>query len=323
MENQICVLFSAGCLTFFPIQIETLLPTQFPVWIDILSFTFKVNTPPQFKLQFNYEQLKQISQNITVQVWSERFLGSGIIISKQNNEYFVVTNAHVVQLLKPPYQIKTSDDILHQASIIKSIDFQDTDLRILKFTAKKSSYSVATRGSFTNLKAGDKVVAAGYPFNLPQFEEKLTKTEQSNHNFLENNNQDNHDLINQKIQENQKSIDISNLGSKELTMTEGKVVFVLDKALEEGYQIGYTNEIQKGMSGGPVLNEAGELVGINGIHANPIWIIDTLYEDKTLPNDDLQKAIPLYSWAIPVDRILLQSCPRDKVKYKGLLLPYR
>jgi serine protease DegQ len=49
------------------------------------------------------------------------------------------------------------------------------------------------------------------------------------------------------------------------------------------------------MSGGLVLNQAGELVGINGIHAHPIWIMDTYYEDKTLPSADLQKAIPLYS----------------------------
>ncbi|QEI44135.1 hypothetical protein BMF77_04766 [Dolichospermum sp. UHCC 0315A] len=33
---------------------------------------------------------------------------------------------------------------------------------------------------------------------------------------------------------------------------------VLEKALERGYQIGYTNKLEKGMSGGPLLNENGQ-----------------------------------------------------------------
>ncbi|SRR5579883_826617 len=36
------------------------------------------------------------------------------------------------------------------------------------------------------------------------------------------------------------------------------------KALRDGYAMVYSNETKKGMSGGPVLNELGELVGVNG-----------------------------------------------------------
>jgi len=45
--------------------------------------------------------------------------------------------------------------------------------------------------------------------------------------------------------------------------TNGKGILV-DKPLQDGYQIGYTNEIQEGMSGGPVLNNKGQVIGING-----------------------------------------------------------
>jgi hypothetical protein len=171
-----------------------------------------------------------------------------------------------------------------------------------------------------NLKQGDKVFAAGFPLNLPQSVEEISPETNTSDDkmFTKNNDKQNHGVNNQIIIENREqkkeTVDLSKLDNQELKLTEGKVVFVLNKALERGYQIGYTNEIQKGMSGGPVLNQAGELVAINGIHAHPIWVMDTYYEDKTLPNDDLQKAIPLYSWAIPVDRILSQSCPKDKVK---------
>ncbi|MBR8839385.1 MAG: serine protease [Stigonema ocellatum SAG 48.90 = DSM 106950] len=36
------------------------------------------------------------------------------------------------------------------------------------------------------------------------------------------------------------------------------------KALREGYALVYSNETKKGMSGGPVMNDLGELIGVNG-----------------------------------------------------------
>ncbi len=81
----------------------------------------------------------------------------------------------------------------------------------------------------------------------------------------------------------------------------GKVWRVLDKALEGGYQIGYTNEIEKGMSGGPLLNSRGELVGVNGVHAYPLWGDPYQYKDGTEPNAALREQMSKYSWGIPID----------------------
>ncbi|MCP2727067.1 serine protease [Limnofasciculus baicalensis] len=36
------------------------------------------------------------------------------------------------------------------------------------------------------------------------------------------------------------------------------------KSMALGYRLGYTNEIVEGMSGGPIFNSKGLLVGING-----------------------------------------------------------
>jgi len=61
-----------------------------------------------------------------------------------------------------------------------------------------------------------------------------------------------------------------------LLFTKGQISIFPSQALQEGYQIGYTNAVQQGMSGGPVLNGWGQLIGINGKGAYPI--LQTLYQ---------------------------------------------
>jgi S1-C subfamily serine protease len=92
--------------------------------------------------------------------------------------------------------------------------------------------------------------------------------------------------------------------------TIGKVAFVSDKALEDGYQIGYTNAIAIGMSGGPVLNHQGELIAINGMHAKPLWGDPYVYENGQQPCLPLRQKMRELSWAIPVD-VFVQLAPND------------
>lgn len=44
-----------------------------------------------------------------------------------------------------------------------------------------------------------------------------------------------------------------------------------DIKLEGGYSLAYTNSISKGMSGGGVFLSNGELLGLNALHADPLW----------------------------------------------------
>lgn len=91
--------------------------------------------------------------------------------------------------------------------------------------------------------------------------------------------------------------------AKNFTFNTGKITLILPKPLEGGYQIGYNNNIQKGMSGGPLLNQQGILVGINGMHANPLWEAPSVYADGSEAEEELHQLISKLSWAIPVEQL--------------------
>ncbi len=86
--------------------------------------------------------------------------------------------------------------------------------------------------------------------------------------------------------------------------TNGKVDYSLAKPFRGGYQIGYSNDILKGMSGGPVINRGGELVAINGRHKHPIWGNSFIFQDGSTPLQQIRQQMENSSWAVPVERFL-------------------
>lgn len=84
------------------------------------------------------------------------------------------------------------------------------------------------------------------------------------------------------------------------TFTVGKVSLFSDKSFSGGYQIGYTNKIKNGMSGGPLLNRQGKVIGINGIHAYPLWGKSYVFADGTVTSPALWEQMSRLSWAIPI-----------------------
>ncbi|MBD2774944.1 S1 family peptidase [Iningainema tapete] len=93
----------------------------------------------------------------------------------------------------------------------------------------------------------------------------------------------------------------------QFVFTTGKVDYVLPQAFLGGYQLGYSNDIFKGMSGGPVLNRQGELVAINGKHKHPLWGNSYIFKDGSTPNSEVRQKLVYSSWAVPIQTFLQQS----------------
>ncbi len=98
---------------------------------------------------------------------------------------------------------------------------------------------------------------------------------------------------------------------KGLIFSTGKISFLPDKILKDGYQIGYTSDIKQGMSGGPILSAvSGKLIAINGKSAFPITNNGYVYEDGSIPSAELIENMRATSWGIPVQNfigVLVQS----------------
>ena len=200
----------------------------------------------------------KLSKQITVEITTNDNRGSGTLLSKNNNTYLVLTNAHVINNSKT-VTIKTYDGKTHQGtlvnnSLVDSIS-EDYDLVVIQFTSEEE-YTVPTEDISTPSE-NNPVISGGY---------------------------------------------VAETG--EYLVTEGKITQNLTKSFQEGYSIGYTNNIKQGMSGGPILTSMGELIGINGRSAHPILNIGYVYEDGTSPTDEQIQEYRQVSWGIPINTLL-------------------
>ncbi|MEM8780978.1 MAG: trypsin-like peptidase domain-containing protein [Cyanobacteria bacterium P01_G01_bin.49] len=72
--------------------------------------------------------------------------------------------------------------------------------------------------------------------------------------------------------------------------------------MKGGYQIGFTNPTEQGMSGGVLLNQRGQLVGLLG-KGNAIFSEAYFYQDGTSPDAALLQQMQEANFAIPVEPV--------------------
>jgi S1-C subfamily serine protease len=104
-----------------------------------------------------------------------------------------------------------------------------------------------------------------------------------------------------------------------LKVVAGEVKQLPQEPFVNGTQVGYktTGDIEQGMSGGPILDEAGNLVGINSTYAYPIKPVYT-YADGTRAAADRVAEYRQANWGVPIYNLLTTLNPDILYSYKQL-----
>jgi S1-C subfamily serine protease len=216
-----------------------------------------------------YKIQKQI-RSISIKVLARGItIGSGVLLERQDQVYKVITNAHVIQSSSAPFQIQTPDGKIYAAALIAPPTGQNRDLSILRFQSFDLTYNTAKLAT-ASPKIGDRVWSSGFPLaDAAPLQENLQDTPSA--------------------------------APWGLNIADGQVTHILSTALTGGYNIGSDNAVKKGMSGGPLVDQQGDLVGINGVHADPLWEIAETLENGATVSGELQAQIDNFSWAIPIE----------------------
>jgi serine protease Do len=80
---------------------------------------------------------------------------------------------------------------------------------------------------------------------------------------------------------------------REFRFTDGKIASRPTKAQADGYSLVYTNNTRRGMSGGPVLNDDGRLVGIHGRADGDSIQSESTTATRTVVVKDVNLGIPI------------------------------
>lgn len=173
------------------------------------------------------ENLNQISKSIILLVKQGQKYGSGFIVGRRNSSYYFLTSSHVVNS-GDVIQITAPDQRVYTASILTR-NLPDLDLAILEFKSNQT-YSIATIADYklsevSSISAGANIYVSGW---------------------------------------NKNSINSQVLFTCGIALPDRFSLFLRQDPINDGYELAYTNVTQVGLSGGPILDNQGRVIGIHG-----------------------------------------------------------
>lgn len=202
---------------------------------------------PQIAQALTITEIETIAQQITVKLLSST-PGSGVIIARQGNTYYVLTARHVIESLQSGDEadVETYDGKLHRVNTdnIQKLP-NNLDLAIVEFTASEN-YQVATLSSYQD------------PLYLNRdYEQGWSDSEREKPYVF---------VAGWVLDKSQFVFNPGLLFDNSATAISNPDI-LNPEAVEQdfrGYELTYTNLTAPGMSGGPVLDSNGRLIGIHG-----------------------------------------------------------
>lgn len=208
------------------------------------------------------QEVGKIAEEITVAIKGKNSdsQGSGVIIKKNNDNYIVLTAAHVVEK-NDKYEIIApgGQRYLVNYSAIKKAQ-NDVDIAVVKFSSKQN-YNVAKFGDSN--KASTPVGTKSY---VAGFTEPAENSSSLIYRFI--------------------------IGR--ITANASEAV------IDGGYALYYNNSTMEGMSGGPVLNEKSQLIGVHSRRYDAIIA-------SANSNPSIAKVSIVDSYAVPINTFLKMS----------------
>ncbi|MEQ9237729.1 tetratricopeptide repeat protein [Coleofasciculus sp. E2-BRE-01] len=216
-------------------------PYQFPAAIIGTAATL-VMVQPQITVAATAEEIRNTAKEITVLIRERgENIGSGVIIARSGDTHYILTAKHVVpnKSAPPSYEVIAPDGSssyeINDASIVR---LDGVDLAIVPFVSKKR-YKIAT---------------------IFDKEEKVT--------ILDDDSTSKSPPRNKPVVVAGYPIDVSQPGEPVLTLgllLDKEAAFsTAQNPFDGGYELLYTNATRKGMSGSPVLDADGRVIGIHG-----------------------------------------------------------
>jgi S1-C subfamily serine protease/tetratricopeptide (TPR) repeat protein len=184
-------------------------------------------TPTGYMAKLNIK-----ARQMTVRIENSGGNGSGVIVAREGNTYYVLTAKHVLQSPEtqqkyPNPQIITYDQ--DRRGVTSTVVAEGVDLAVVKFESS-NNYAVAKLGEYSP-NQNDLVFVGGFPgrlnINSPLWQWQL------NPGFIDDREQ-------------------------------GKLQTQSNQSFSNGYDLIYSSISYGGMSGGPVFDTAENVIGIHG-----------------------------------------------------------